>query len=79
MPPPIVLAHIRQRANVAARHAGHADLAAVPYQVDVKGIISFRGNELTKNLVSFFVCGVFRYPAESLGHAKNMGIDRKRG
>ncbi len=73
----IVLAHIRQRAHLAARHARHANLAAVADEVDMQGILAVGRNELTKDLVSFFIGRVFGDPAESLGHTKDMGIDRE--
>lgn len=38
--PKLVLAHVRQRAYLAVRHARHADFAAVAHQVDVGEIIA---------------------------------------
>ncbi len=75
----VVLAHIRQRANLAARNAGHANLAAMTNKVDVERIVAVGRNELAENLVSFFIRGVFGNPAEALGHAKDVRIDWERG
>ncbi len=55
MPPPIVLAHIRQRANLAPRHARDTDLAAVTDEVDVEGIGALRRDQLLQNLVGLHV------------------------
>ncbi len=74
---PVVLAHIRQRTHLAPRHSSHANLAAVTDQVDVEGIVVVRGNELTKNLVSFFIRRFLRHPAEALGDAKDVRVHRE--
>ncbi len=74
MPVPIVHANIRQRAHLAARHARDTNLAAVADEVDVEGIVAFRRNQLTKNLVNFLIRGLFGDPAEAFRHAKNMRI-----
>ncbi len=75
---PVVLAHRCQRAHLAARYAGDAYLAAVVDEIDVEGIVAVRGYQLASNLVSFFIRRVFRNPAEALGHAKNVRMDRER-
>ncbi len=53
----VVLAYIRERANLEARRTRIAKLAVMTDEVNVQGIITVRSNELTKNLVSFFVMG----------------------
>ncbi len=57
----------------------HANLVAVVDEIDVEGIIAVWGNELTEDLVSFFVRCLFRDPAEALGHAKDVGVHEKCG
>jgi hypothetical protein len=45
----------------------------------MEGIVAVRRNELTEDLVSFFVWGFFRNPTQAFRDAKDMGIDRERG
>ncbi len=74
VPLSIVLAHLRQRTNLAAWYARDANLAPVADEVNVEGIIAVRGNELTKNLVGFFIRRFFGDPAEAFRDAKDVGI-----
>ncbi len=74
----IVLAYIRQRANLAPRYASNANLAAVADEVDVEAVIEFRRDERTKNLVGFFICGGFGNPAEALGDASDVRVHWER-
>jgi hypothetical protein len=74
-----ILADVRLRAPLAPRPTRHANLKAVAIEAEVEWIVTIRENELAEDLVSLFVCGLFRTPAEAFGHAKDVRIHRERG
>jgi len=75
----VVLTNVSEWALLAARATGLADLASMPNEVQVGGVIGLRSEKPGQNLVSLLAAGLWRAETNPAAHPVNMGIHWKGG